>query len=261
MGASLAGGSGPVSDINMTPLIDIVLVVLIIMMVNIPIQIEEMGVKLPSAEKTNTKNPPNVDQLVVAIYKDGDLALNRRVMTEEVLFYEVTRRLRPMGEKRVFIDADPTVDYGRVVDMVDMAREAGASQVGLARMKEAGPLEATSVAPGAMPRGVTAGSPKVVGGLTEKKADLALKPLLGNIQQCYFGRLAAKPDLSGRLTIRGVVGPDGEHMEPPKVQSAGTLEDEELVTCIEELLPALKYPALGEGKTAIALHPILFSPG
>jgi len=47
MGAQL-GTKGAISDINMTPLIDIVLVVLIIMMVNIPIQIEEMGLKLPS---------------------------------------------------------------------------------------------------------------------------------------------------------------------------------------------------------------------
>jgi biopolymer transport protein ExbD len=58
MGAKLGGGGGAVSDINMTPLIDIVLVVLIIMMVNMPIQIEEMGVKLPGV---SDKPPPRTD--------------------------------------------------------------------------------------------------------------------------------------------------------------------------------------------------------
>ena len=74
MGAQL-GTSGTISDINMTPLIDIVLVVLIIMMVNIPIQVEEMGVKLPS---TVTNNPPpseKTEQLVIALYEDDRVAV------------------------------------------------------------------------------------------------------------------------------------------------------------------------------------------
>ena len=91
--------------------------------------------------------------------------------------------------------------------------------------------------------------------------DDAFKPLLGGIQQCYYQRLPAKPDLNGRITVRAVIGPQGEHMEDPRIQSGSTIEDEELMTCIKALLPALKYPALGEGKTAIAMHPVLFSPG
>ena len=74
MGAALHK-KGAMSDLNLTPLIDIVLVVLIIMMVNIPIQIEEMGVKLPSSitPPPQTETPP--EQLVIAIYEDGTLAL------------------------------------------------------------------------------------------------------------------------------------------------------------------------------------------
>ena len=66
MGAQL-GNSGAFSDINMTPLIDIVLVVLIIMMVNIPIQIEEMGLKLPSPLPPPPPPDVPVEQLVIAI--------------------------------------------------------------------------------------------------------------------------------------------------------------------------------------------------
>ncbi|NCG18840.1 MAG: AgmX/PglI C-terminal domain-containing protein [Rhodobacterales bacterium] len=271
MGGSLGTGAGPNSEPNFAPLIDVVLVILIIMMVNIPIQIEEMGVKLPSSEQSTSKPPPEAqEQLVIAIYDNSEgenaeeepvrLALNRKRMTEEYLFNEITRRLRPMTDKNVFIDADAEVMYGHIVDMVDLAREAGAGKVGLARMKDSGPLDITSVAPGAMPKGVYLGQPKVVGGLSEKDADGAIKPLMPSITQCYNARLAAAPGLSGRITIRTVIGPQGEHMEPPSVQ-AGTIEDESLIECVTGLLPNIKYPVLGADKTAIANFPIMFSAG
>ena len=128
MGAQL-GSKGSFNDINMTPLIDIVLVVLIIMMVNIPIQVNEMGVKLPSkTEKLPPETQNKPQQLVIAIYENGDLALNRKLIAEEPLFFEMTRRLRNMEKKNAFVDAHPTVNYGRVVDMMDLAREAGAAK-------------------------------------------------------------------------------------------------------------------------------------
>jgi biopolymer transport protein TolR len=164
LGAQL-GNKGMMAEINMTPLIDIVLVVLIIMMVNIPIKVEQMGLKLPSEVQVKSKDKPPADQLVIAIYSDLTFALNRRLMTEEVLFYEVTRRLRPMTKKNVFIDAHGDIPYGIVVKMMDVAREAGAAQVALARMKEEGPAAATEVDPGAMPKGVMLGSPRAVGAI------------------------------------------------------------------------------------------------
>ena len=267
MGASLGTSSGPNADLNLTPLIDIVLVVLIIMMVNIPIQIEEMGIKLPSPIPSEEPPPNNPDQLVIALYADGDVALNRKLMTEEVMFYEITRRLRPMEFKNVFIDADPSVLYGRIVDMVDMSREAGAAKVGLAKLKEAGPLAITAVAPGAMPRGVMPGAPNVMGGTDHVTADKALQPLMPSIQKCYYDQLAIKPEINGRVVLRYGIGPNGENLDEPAIQAGATLEDPETLECIEKILPLLKYPALGmeddgvTGKTARVTYPILFSPG
>lgn len=258
MGAQL-GGAGAFADINMTPLIDIVLVVLIIMMVNIPIQIEEMGIKLPSNLEVQPKDEPPADQLVVAIYEDGTVALNRRLMNEEVMFYEVTRRLRPLTEKAVFIDAFPTTPYGRVVDMMDMAREAGAEKVALARLKPSGPAPATSVDAGAMPRGVTLGSPSVVGALTEKQADEQFQPAMSRVRACFDQALATAPTTSGRFIARVAVGPDGEIMESGIISS--TVENEALETCVGELLPALRYKPLGPQNTALVHYPLLFSPG
>lgn len=270
MGASM-NTKGGFNDLNLTPLIDIVLVVLIIMMVNIPIQIEEMTIKLPSSEvQSRLKDAPK-DQLVISIYEEGDIALNRRMMTEEVLFYEVTRRLRPMLHKNVFVDAHPDITYGRVVDMVDLSREAGASKVGLARLKTSGPSPATSVAPGAMPRGVLVGSPMVLGSLSEKEADEALQSVLPMIRGCYNAGLAQNSELNGRINGRINVGPDGKLREdyPPKLSSS-TVEDEGLENCVLEQLKGLQFRVLGYekdeegkevGKTATIQYPILFSPG
>lgn len=278
MGGKVGTSGGPVGDINMTPLIDIVLVVLIIMMVNIPIQIERMGLKLPSPNPPPVPPPPSADQLVVAVYEDGTLSLNRRLMKLEKLQYELQRRMKSMSKKQVFVDAHPKANYGLVVQMVDLARNAGGCageipesegtddycpvQVGLAKMKPSGPLEATEVDPGTIPRGVTSGMPRVVGALKAADADASLKAVLPQIMGCYVQELATTPDLSGQLVVEVTVGPSGEHLSPPLVQpGTGTLQDPELELCINGVLPQMQFPRLGAGNTARAVLPLLFSPG
>lgn len=260
MGAQL-GGKGQMSEINMTPLIDIVLVVLIIMMVNIPIQIEEMGLKLPSPNPPPPPPQTDVEQLVVAIYADSTVALNRRAMAEDKMLYELQRRLRSMTAKNVFIDAHADVDYGRVVDMVDLSRQAGAANVGLAKLKPEGPLPPNSVDEGAgIPRGIYFGSPLVVGEITEKLADEAIQPLKGAIQQAYLQRLAQRPDLTGSYSIYVEVGPQGELLSPPVIET-DTVGDLDLRDLVLPLLPNLQYKPLGHQKTAGIRYNILFSPG
>ncbi len=268
MGAQL-GSSGVMSEINMTPLIDIVLVVLIIMMVNIPIQIEQMGVKLPGQVQTSIPKDVPVEQLIIAVYAEDEegkhpVALNRKLMNQDDMFYEVTRRLRPMAKKAVFIDAHPETPYGLVVDMMDLAREAGAAKVGLGRLKEAGPLPWTSLAAGTRPKGVIIGSPTVVGPLKDVAADAAITPFKGNLEACYNLGLATDRELSGRVVLRIGIGPDGEHMSE-KISSSN-LENDAVETCISELLPSIAFEALGyrdngEGLTAIVQYPLMFSPG
>lgn len=257
MGAQL--GAGTFSDINMTPLIDIVLVVLIIMMVNIPIQVEEMGLNLPSKVETPPPEQPNPDQLVVALYEDGTQALNRRAMKEDELFYELGRRLPSMSNKIVFIDAAPTILYTRVVDAIDVSREAGAVKVVFAKMKPEGPLAALSASEGAIPRGVSHNSPAVVGEMTEKRAYEAFQPLHPSVESCYATALGTNPKLGGRLVVQADVGPQGEIMATA-VQSE-TIGDPALADCVKSKLPALRFEPLGEGKTARINYSMFFSPG
>ena len=261
MGASLGTGGGAVADINMTPLIDIVLVVLIIMMVNIPIAVERMGVKLPAENKpqTITDPPDNIEQLAVAIYEDGSIALNLMAADEEALFQQISRRLKAMDKKIVFIDAHPTLDWNTVIDMVDLVKEAGAEKVGFARLKPEGPKDPVGTLPGGLPRGVHPGSPGVVGAMTEKQAYTQFQPAVPAISACYDTLLATSPGASGRLLVRVDVGPQGEIMDSGIVSP--TLEDEALHACILEVVPGLTYEPLGEQKTARVHYPLIFSPG
>jgi len=260
MGAQLHT-KGAMSDLNLTPLIDIVLVVLIIMMVNIPIQVEEMGVKLPASVPPPPSNEPPPDQLVIALYDDGTLALNRRMMTEEVVQYEVMRRLRSAEHKAVFIDAGPTVLYGRVVDMMDLAREGGADKVGLAKLKDQGPLPPTEVAPGSLPKGVTVGLASVIGAMSQKEADEGLAPVMPTIMGCYEQALGRKPDASGRIMLMVTVAPDGSLMSQEVTSS--NVGDDELDACVVQAATLkLRFEPLGDPtKTARVQFPLLFSPG
>ncbi len=269
MGASL-GGEGVMAELNLTPLIDIVLVVLIIMMVNMPIEVDRMGVKLPDlSEQNEPPPPPPIDppeQLVIALYEDGRIALNRKVMTEEKMQYEVGRRLRPMEKKNVFIDAHAAVPYGRVVDMVDLAREAGAEKVGFAKMKVDGPRAPNSVDSGAMPRGVHVLSPTTIGARGASQADDALQVRMPMIESCYAQALGRSADRSGRIMLRVTVAPDGSLMDQDdsgsfaRIGSSNT-EDRELDECVRQVGERLEFPAIEENATAIVQYPLLFSPG
>ena len=97
MGLKLKGlqGAGANGDINVTPLIDVVLVLLIIFMVLTPIIIEEMAVNLPSDSESRPppKDKPK-DQVLVAACGDGTFSLNRKVMPLSELAEEVSRKMK-----------------------------------------------------------------------------------------------------------------------------------------------------------------------
>lgn len=267
MGAQL-GGEAAFTDINMTPLIDIVLVVLIIMMVNIPIEVEELGVRLPNLVDEPPPLPPDTpppEQLMVAVYENGDIALNRIVMTEPKLREQLSRRLRTLEKKQVFVDAHPDVPLADVVDMVDVARESGAEKVGFAKVKPEGPLSPVGVSSGAMPRDVIAGNPTIAERLDEKVLDNVivdgpLQAILPGIKACYFAALAVDPALTGDYFLEITVGPDGQQMEEPKLLK-DSVDDPAMKACVMKLLPQLSYPPIGEQNTAVVRYPLLFSPG
>jgi biopolymer transport protein ExbD len=140
MAMDLGGAKGGVkSDINVTPLVDVMLVLLIIMMLVAPMLQQGVSVKLPTA--TNTVDKPEVQgQTVIAIAKDKGVYLNAKQIGEGELATKVTELLENSKDKVVLIKADEEVEYGAVMGAMDQLRQAGIEDIGLIteRKKEAG---------------------------------------------------------------------------------------------------------------------------
>jgi biopolymer transport protein TolR len=139
-GSRLGQGAPVSSEINVTPLIDVVLVLLIIFMVLTPITIQELMIKLPDdQEQAEDDDDVPKEQLLVAACEDGTIALNRQIMTLETLGETLIKKLKTKPRKRkvVFVDAHPDAGYDRVVALLDVAKESGAEKLGLARLKTA----------------------------------------------------------------------------------------------------------------------------
>lgn len=137
------------SEINITPLVDVVLVLLIIFMVVTPLLEKDIEVRVPDKQEEIDESQIPPDQLVVSVSKDGQLAINAdKVSTEE--YVERLRRVvaaKAKGERLVFFTADDETNYGKLVAALDGARQAGAEILGMATEK----LEAAPAAPDAPP--------------------------------------------------------------------------------------------------------------
>ena len=151
---TLKKGKEASRDINVTPLIDVVLVLLIIFMVITPIMIYEMAVNLPDKTETVQRDNLPKDQLLVAACEDGTIALNRTVLSLEEVRDTLRTRLRAKAKKTVFVDAHPDAAYERVVQLLDTARDAGADRLGMASLKTPEKFTACSPAPPPAPAAV-----------------------------------------------------------------------------------------------------------
>ena len=131
MAMDLGGAKGGIkSDINVTPLCDVMLVLLIIMMIVAPLLQQGVAVKLPQAGNTVDK-PETQDQTVIAIAKDKAMYLNAKPVREGELATKLNEILENKKEKVVLIKADEEVEYGAVMAAMDQLRQAGIEDIGL----------------------------------------------------------------------------------------------------------------------------------
>ena len=131
MAMDLGGAKGGVkSDINVTPLVDVMLVLLIIMMLVAPLMQQGVPVKLPVA--TNYVDKPETNnQTVVAIAANKAVYLNAKFIATDELGKKVEEALKDKTEKIVLIKADQEVDYSAVMAAMDQLHQAGVEDIGL----------------------------------------------------------------------------------------------------------------------------------
>jgi TolR protein len=133
MGMSLPGrGNGKygpaLSDINVTPLVDVILVLLIIFMVTAPMMSRGIDVRLP---KTEAGTDTTEDMLVVTVDRDSTIYLNDRPVNLALLTERLKSEMQRTGTDFVFLKADQEVPYGRVMSVMDQIKKAGADKVGM----------------------------------------------------------------------------------------------------------------------------------
>ena len=133
--AMAVGGKkgGPMADINVTPMADIMIVLLIIFMVITPMLQKGVDVKLPQAGNTKErKDEPKT--IVVAVKKDTTTYLGgTKLASQEELLPQVKERLQdlPEGGRMIYLKADEQLPYSEVMKVMDLCREAGVEEVAL----------------------------------------------------------------------------------------------------------------------------------
>ena len=136
MSMNLGDKGGVKSDINVTPLVDVMLVLLIIMMIVAPLLQKGADVKLPLAANTADK-PETQDQTVVAIDKTDRFFVNGLPVRKEELRQKVEEILENKKERIILIKADEDASYGRVMAAMDALRKAQIEDMGLITEKRA----------------------------------------------------------------------------------------------------------------------------
>jgi len=135
--AMSAGGSrgGLNSDINVTPLVDVMLVLLIIMMLIAPLLQQGVAVTMPEASNTGEK-PDTQDQTVVAIDSRGTFYVNAIMVTPDDLIPRIQRVLEDKKEKIVYLKGDKDAKYAAIMDVMDAFRKAQIENIALITEKK-----------------------------------------------------------------------------------------------------------------------------
>jgi biopolymer transport protein ExbD len=123
--------SGPKSDINVTPLIDVVLVLLIIFMVLTPSMLKNIPMMVPDKAEDDTPAMPPDSAIMVEYTANRELTVNSEAVAIEALAAKLQDRLKARRQKVVFFKAEDKAPYGEVVRLLDIARGSGAETLAI----------------------------------------------------------------------------------------------------------------------------------
>jgi biopolymer transport protein TolR len=131
----LGSGNDPLmSDINVTPFVDVMLVLLIIFMVTAPMMVQGVDVALPVA--TSGPLPANEDNLIISVDNDRKVYINNQEVSVAFLAEKLGAVLENMNTDAVYLKADKQVPYGVVVHVMSQIKKAGVTTLGMITLPE-----------------------------------------------------------------------------------------------------------------------------
>jgi biopolymer transport protein TolR len=138
MAMAAGGNEGGLShDINVTPMIDVLLVLLIIFMITLPLSRRAFDVQVPPEQQAQQKKQQNSDQIVLELTPDGGYAVNKQPTTLDQLDATLHGIFDQRPQKLMFIKAAPNRKYGEVVVAMDIAHGAGVQVIGFTPQEKA----------------------------------------------------------------------------------------------------------------------------
>ena len=131
MAMTTGGNTGLSNDINVTPMIDVLLVLLIIFIMAVPMMRKAIDLQLPDPTPPQNVTTPPPDQIVLQVLPNGQFKINSEAVTKDNLSKRLKEIFEPRPDKIIFVKGDPKVKYQDVIFAMDVARGAGVKVIGV----------------------------------------------------------------------------------------------------------------------------------
>lgn len=130
MAFNLGKKKGPIADINVTPLVDVMLVLLVIFMISAPLMFSGVNLKLPKTKKVNTLKLDN-KQVILSIDEKKQLYLDKEIIAPDKLIKTVLSRMNQFKTDVLYVRGDYKLDYGTVAKLIANLKKSGVSNISL----------------------------------------------------------------------------------------------------------------------------------